>query len=217
MAQPLNPNSIVLARFVWTIAGHYAYVIRPFIINPRPPGMDTSHAAVLIDNQFAPILCGLTSQACLYQGTWVRRLLPAWDGSPDETHNGGPYPHYSLAVPLPPQVCGLIRFQGTHVAGPMTGRIFTPCPPEDASSNGAPTSAFWAALLAAGTQLITTHVQTIPPLATAAGARVVLYDAQAPRLAQATGVTASGKWATQRRRAGMSKRVAAPHEPGGSV
>jgi len=213
MSQPLTSGSVVLGRHVFRLGTMHYYVTRHYRISPRPVGMDTSHAAILLDNQFSPILCSLASDAVEYIGTWVRRIIPAWDGSADEMYNGGPYPYYSSADPLPLQVCGLIRLTPVPNLGVHPGRIYSIAPPEDGNTDGVPNAAFMTALGAAATWFATTHTQIVPPLGTTAGATAWLKTTGPTINGLVVQATALDVWGTQRRRSATSKRTPAPFEP----
>jgi len=217
MGQPLTTGSIVLGRFVWERDGQHAYVIKHFRLSPRPVGFDTAGMAWLLDNQFAPSLCACAASAWNYLGTWCRRVIPAWDGSPDDTVNNGPYAAWDTDDPLPPQTCGLILLESASPFQSQPGRIFLPSATESANNAGVPSAAYLTTLQAAAATFSTTQTSLVPGFGTAAGATPHLNGSSPSTTLAITAATAQPFWATQRRRSGTSKTTPPPFEPGPGV
>jgi len=217
MAQPIVNGSIVLGRFVWEKEGHHAFVCRRFRISPRPAGSTTLDAAVLLDHQFAPLLCSCVAAAWNYIGVWCRCLLPTWDGSPDETWNDGPYAPFGSGDPLPGQVAGLLTLKTATVPKPRTGHIYLPPPDESGNDAGVPSAGYMAALSTLATWLESTHQEIIPGFFTPLGARAAVWSFGSSVGSEVVEVTPSVLWATQGRRSGTKKTVGSPTEPGPGV
>jgi len=217
MAQILTNGNIVLGRFVWEKDGHHIYVCRRFQLSPRPNGMNTLHAAEVLDHQFGPVLCSLVCDAWNYLGCWCRRLLPAWDGSPDENWTDGPYPTWGSGEPLPPQVSGLLTLYNSVVPPRRPGHIYLPPADESANDNGVPSAAYLAAMNIAAAWLQTTHTEIPSGLLSPAGFRAVVWTAGSLVGIQVNNVLVSEMWATQRRRSGIQKTVGPPTEPSEGV
>lgn len=205
MSQPIVNGHIVRIRYVWERNGGHVYVCRTYRIQARPAGSTTLEVAYVADKQMAPVLCSVIGPAWNYQGSWCRRLLPAWDGSPDETVNNGPYATLPIGDTLPSQVCSLLHLFSDVSVSRHHGKMYLPSPTDIESNNGQPTATHLTALAGVCTQLVATHTAIPPGFGNILSIRACVGVGTPSGVRLVTSANPGLHFGTQRRRAMASK------------
>lgn len=208
---PINivTGAVVRCRAVCSQGSQVAVNVRYFEVTGHTGigGTDADLAAILATN-LAPLYKAMMCSTATFRGVGAQIVIPA-PTKVEQVSINGQGPGTVVGEPLPPQICGLVRYR-SDIAGPA-GRafIYVPFPGEnDSSLNGSPTAAYQAAGDLLGQEW--NEVRTVGAGADTSAVRAIIYNVKTFAKTIMSSPKTKVYWSQQKRRSYLRKGDAIP-------